>query len=256
MRSLLFVCAVLVAANAAAVANSERCECVFNNPYGYRGGAAGSSAQLKSLEERIVKVAARVQEIQNYWDNTVQPQRDAFKARTDDLVNRVHDLEEADGAEGFDCGGDDLQRISRLFVCDGTKDCANGHDEDDATCHAAIAAGTVLKGDHVANDDCTRRRPDKLSIVITSAKRLSWFQNRIQVTANVNVEFNSEDSEATASLPTSGYFWFATRELVLFPPENDRLGITCRFNTDNSCRGHIVHEASGESCADFTLNRQ
>jgi hypothetical protein len=254
----LIICAVLAAAHAAAVANSEKCICQFNQPYGYRGGAAGgSSAQLKALETRVAKLGASVTEIQNYWDNTVAPQRATFKKNTEDLQSRVANLEGNLCGDGqFSCGGDDGQCVSNLFVCDGSKDCANGMDECDSTCSSNVAAGTVLSASSIANDECTRRQPKTLSVVITSAKRLNWFKNQVKVTANINLEFSTGDYEATASLPCSGYYSFANSELVLESPEDDRIGLTCKFSGSGSCAGNLVHEASGESCAQFTLVRQ
>jgi hypothetical protein len=64
--------------------------------------------------------------------------------------------------------------------------------------------------------------------------------------------------EGEVALPTVGYYRFATQNLILLPPEDDRLGLICDFDGSNPdrCVGNIVRETSLEPCARFIFHRQ
>ena len=78
------------------------------------------------------------------------------------------------------------------------------------------------------------------------------FQSRLKVKANLRLKFHAEGAEHEDVLPVKGYYNFGNHQLIILPPEDDRLGLICDFRAgnDNRCLAAIVHEASLAHCGD------
>jgi len=142
-----------------------------------------------------------------------------------------------------------------LFVCDGVKDCRNG--EDEKHCELPTKNGDEFEG-HVVFDKCTQRHPDTITFSITGVKVAPAFTAITGLRASIHIAKETREYDADVSLPTIGYYRYATQNLVLMPPEDDGLGLICDFDGHNpdKCVGHIVHVASLEKCAKFIFFRK
>jgi hypothetical protein len=211
------------------------------------------SADFEKLDDRLDHLTARVHDLVAKIEARVDADR-IKRARS--LEQRVVTLEgDGCGKREFQCGSDDPQCIGTLLVCDGIKDCRNGHDEEN--CELPTTAGSYFEG-HVVTDTCTKRRPDIISIEITSVRRDSYFSTVAYVRALVHITYESDLQAGEVALPTVGYYSFGSSKLVLAPPEDDRLGLVCEFDGYNAdkCQGTIVHEASLETCATLVFTRR
>jgi hypothetical protein len=215
--------------------------------------AQDHSADFEKLDDRLDHLTARIHDLVAKIDARVDPER---IKRAHSLEQRVIRLEgDGCGKREFQCGSDDPQCIGSLLVCDGVKDCRNGHDEEN--CELPTTAGSYFEG-HVISDTCTKRRPDIISVEITSVRRDSYFSTVAYVRATIHITYADAQREGEVSLPTVGYFTFGSHKLVLAPPEDDRLGLVCEFDGYNAdkCDGKIVHEGSLETCATILFTRK
>jgi len=71
------------------------------------------------------------------------------------------------GKDYFYCGRADPQCVSRLFVCDGHKDCRDG--EDEHHCDLPTKAGDTFVG-HSVWDNCTKIMLQTISFTVTGVK--------------------------------------------------------------------------------------
>jgi len=210
------------------------------------------SADFEKIDERLDRLTSRLQGLVDNIDNRVDPER----------IRRAHSLEqrvvrlEGDGCgdREFQCGSDNPQCVGALLVCDGVKDCRNGHDEEN--CELPTASGASFEG-HVISDSCTKRRPDIISFDITKVRRDNYFNTVAFVNANIRISYDGPQRSGSVVLPTTGYYNFGQQRLVLNPPESDRLLLTCDFDgyNLNRCNGEIKHEASLEVCATILFTR-
>jgi hypothetical protein len=185
-------------------------------------------------------------------DDRLDPKK-LIKAHS--LEHRVFELEEdVCDKDHYYCGREDPECVSRLHVCDGVNDCRSGDDE--RHCELPTQTGDTFEG-HVVFDNCTQRRPDTISFTITAVKTDDAFPSFPKVRATIDITTESDHHEGEASLPTVGYYRFATQNLILLPPEEDRLGLICDFDGHNPdrCVGNIVRETSLEPCAQFIFFR-
>ena len=244
----------LLLCGAVGLALADDCVC----PGGRQWGGIASKADAQ--EARINRLAGRVE--------TVAAKLAAGGERVKNFMGEFRELEyrvdqlQGNGCESrhYQCGGNTPYCISDLLTCDGSNDCPNGSDESEETCHNPIPAGTTLIG-HLNRDHdfCTSRKPTEMDLVITSVQRSKYFQSRLKVRANLNIVYQAEGAEQTDVLPVEGYYNFGTHQLVILPPESDRLGLVCNFRAgnDNRCNAAIVHEASLTHCGDdFVFVRQ
>jgi len=76
--------------------------------------------------------------------------------------------------------------------------------------------------------------------------------------ATIEIESESREHELHVSLPTVGYYRFATQNLVLLPPEEDGLALVCDFDGHNAdrCVGDIKRVVNLETCAQFIFFRE
>jgi len=210
------------------------------------------SADFEKIDNRLDHLTARLHDLIHKIDNRVDPER---IQRAHSLEQRVVRLEgDGCGKREFQCGSDNPQCIGALLVCDGVKDCRNGHDEEN--CELPTAAGAHFEG-HVITDSCTKRRPDVISFDITKVRRDNYFNTVAFVNANIHISYDGPQRGGSVVLPTTGYYNFGKQKLVLNPPESDRLMLTCDFDgyNLNRCDGEIKHEASLEVCATILFTR-
>lgn len=211
------------------------------------------SADFEKLDERIDDLTARLHGLNDKIDERVDPAR----------IKRAHSLEErvirleGNGCakKEFQCGKDDPQCIGRLLVCDGVKDCRNGHDEE--SCELPTKVGDYFEG-HVITDTCTKRRPDVISFAVKTVRRDTYFNTVAFLRLTIDIEFADGQRKGKVSLPTVGFYHFGAKKLIIQPPEADRLGLSCEFDGYNldKCKGEIKHEASLEVCATLLFTRQ
>lgn len=205
------------------------------------------------LENRLNKVTTRLENIEDGLAKRSDPK---IKTRARSLAHRVHELGEPHcDKPHYDCGGDDHECVSRLMVCDGVKDCRNGDDEHH--CELPTKSGDTFVG-KVVFDRCTQRHPDEISFTISAVKSSPAFTAFPLLRAIIHIHKHTSDSENELSLPTVGYYRFATQNLILLPPEDDGLALICDFDGSNKdkCVGNIVHQASLETCARFVFQRK
>jgi hypothetical protein len=208
----------------------------------------------EEIEDRLNRVTARLQHIEDELESRLDPE---LKSKALSLEHRVDLLEESDcdTKDHYDCGGDDNECVSRLFVCDGHNDCRNGDDEEH--CDLPTAAGDVFEG-HVVFDNCTRRRPETITFTITAVKTTEVYTSLPFVRAVIEIETETDEEELHVSLPTVGYYRFSSQNLVLLPPEDDGLALVCDFDGHDldKCVGDIKRVTTLETCAQFVFFRQ
>jgi len=208
----------------------------------------------EEIEDRLNRVTARLQHIEDELESRLDPE---LKSKALSLEHRVDLLEESDcdTKDHYDCGGDDNECVSKLFVCDGHKDCRNGDDEEH--CELPTAAGDVFEG-HVVFDNCTRRRPETITFTITAVKTTEVYTSLPFVRAVIEIETETDEEELHVSLPTVGYYRFSSQNLVLLPPEDDGLALVCDFDGHDldKCVGDIKRVTTLETCAQFVFFRQ
>jgi hypothetical protein len=211
------------------------------------------TAEFEKIDSHLDELTARLENLKG-----------KIHARTDPArVRKAHSLEErVINIEGngcarkeFQCGSSDPQCVGRLLVCDGIKDCRNGHDEE--LCELPTKAGDYFEG-HVITDTCTKRRPDVISFEVKTIRHDEYFRSVAFMRVTIDIEFSHGGRHGKVSLPTVGYYSFGARKLIITPPEEDRLGLTCAFDGYdlNHCKGEIKHEASLETCATILFSKK
>jgi len=210
------------------------------------------SKEYDELDTRLNKITSRLQEIEDDLDDRLDP---AKITKAHSLEHRVTELEEDHcDSDHYYCGREDPECVSRLHVCDGVNDCRSGDDEKH--CELPLKVGDEFVG-HVVFDNCTQRRPETVAFTITAIKTDAAFPGFPKVRATISIESETDDHEAEVALPTTGYYRFNSQNLILLPPEDDRLGLICDFDGHNKdrCVGNIGPETSLEACAQFIFFR-
>jgi hypothetical protein len=210
-------------------------------------------SDFEKIDTRLDSLTTRIGKLIENIDSRVDPAR---IKRAGSLKVRVQRLEGFHcGKREYQCGGDDPECVSNLFICDGHKDCRNGHDEE--LCDLPTKAGDHFEG-VVLWDKCTKRQPEKMGFEIKSVKVFPDFPGIPRLQGNVLIDYEGSDGRhGNVALPSSGYYKFSRHRLVLLAPETDGLGLACQFdgyNTDK-CDGEILHEVTGEVCAKIAFQR-
>lgn len=178
----------------------------------------------------------------------------------------IHEMEaRVDAIEGthcpkkeFQCGGNEQECVSDILVCDGRKDCHNGHDEDDDVCDTSpVKAGNTFSG--TSHWTGCRIRDDHVSrITITGTTRRKFFQNKIWVRGHLESDLEIDGHTKTSSFDAKGYYSFANRRLVLIPTDDTdhHIPVVCDFDRGDSERAtcHRVLEASLHECAELHVS--
>jgi len=205
------------------------------------------------LDSRLNKLTARLHHLDEELEKRLDPE---LKHKALSLEHRLEQLEERDcDKDHYNCGGNDQECVSRLFVCDGHKDCRNGDDEKH--CDLPLKVGDTFEGT-VVYDHCTQRHPEHMTFSISAIKENQAYSAFPMLRAVIEISEDSDELESEVALPTIGYYRFATQNLILTPPEDDGLGLICDFDghDDDKCVGNIVHMASLEQCAKFIFFRK
>jgi hypothetical protein len=207
--------------------------------------------RIQQLERHIEQVKARIEEAKN-----ADPEKfvDEIEARLSTLEGtHCKDRE-------FQCGDNGQECISDLFVCDGHKDCHNGHDEDEEICDTSpVSAGNIFTG-MMHWKDCLIREDHLSHVTITTTKRYKFFSSRIVVNAiATSVREDKEGHQVSYKHRLIGYYNFSNRRLLLRPIKSERkgnnLGLRCEFNHGDDERAdcQLLTEASLHVCAEVHL---
>jgi len=214
---------------------------------------AVNAMRIHQLEEHIEKLKERIEEAKH-----VDPER--FLHEIDARVGSIEGNHCA--KKEFQCGSNDQECISDLFMCDGHKDCHNGHDEDEEVCSTEpVKAGNIFTG-IVHWTDCTLW-PDHLAhLTITSTKRFKFFPARVVVQGILSSIYKVDGEEQTTKVKVHGGYNFGNRRLVLFPDDDEEetgrferihgIGLKCEFSLGDNERAEctLVTEASLHECAE------
>jgi hypothetical protein len=161
------------------------------------------------------------------------------------------------------CGGDHPECVSNLLVCDGIKDCHNGHDEDELVCSPDIVhPGSSFRGT-LHWSSCEESHDHPTIITITASHKSDFFGPRAWVRATITNEASGDftsSSQKALSYTAKGWFAFGNRKLALIPLKGSpfRYGIICEFtfgdNDHAACR--VVQEGSLNVCARMRVVRK
>nr|4U8U_O Chain O, Linker L3 [Glossoscolex paulistus]4U8U_d Chain d, Linker L3 [Glossoscolex paulistus]4U8U_s Chain s, Linker L3 [Glossoscolex paulistus] len=209
--------------------------------------------EIDKLNEDALKLTHEIIELQEKLDRRSDAKR---IQRAGSLKARVEALEDPSCPDHeHQCGGDDPQCVSDLLVCDGIKDCRNGDDE--SHCHNPFHAGDDFVGD-VVFDHCTKRRPENITLSVESISVAAFFPGFPKLHVHVNIHKETDEDEVEVSLPSDAIYSFAEDKLIVYPSEDDGLGLVGQFDGYNFDRfvGDIIHEASKEHCARFIFHRK
>jgi hypothetical protein len=206
---------------------------------------AVNAIRIHQLEKHIGKLKARIEEASH-----VDPSRfaDELDARLSAIEGNHCEKKE------FQCGSSGQECISDLFICDGHKDCHNGHDEDEEVCSTApVKPGNVFTG-LLHWKDCILREDHLTHLTITGTKRMKFFPARVGVQAVINSVYTDKEGEHSRKFNLKGGYNFANRRLVLFPSGEEKgynLGVKCEFNHGDNERADctLLTEASLHECA-------
>lgn len=208
---------------------------------------------LVKLIDRANQITHDIVALEHKIADRIDPER---LERAGSLEARVEHLEDDTCDDHFyQCGGDDPQCISDLFVCDHHKDCRNG--EDEKHCDLPMKAGDVFIGD-VVYDDCTQRQPEHITIIVKSVDQPEYFTAYPELHVVLKIPFENDHEEGEAALPTNAHYNFAKHEVRIHSPEDDGLAFIGHFDGHDFDRfvGDIVHELSDNACAQFIFHRE
>jgi len=206
-----------------------------------------------SLQKRLDLVTSRLHHLDDELDKRFDPE---LRQKALSLEYRVEVLEEASCDEHhYDCGVPDHECVSRLFVCDGHKDCRNGDDEKH--CDLPTKKGDHFEGERVY-ENCTETISEKFDFTVTAVKVNSDFPGFPLIRASLHFAESTDEDDHEISLPTAGYYRFYSHKLVLKPPQGRGLALVCDFDghNDDRCVGDIMSEGSLTPCAQFIFHRQ
>lgn len=259
MKSILLSLALVALFGQGRAEESEQAPAVGGGLFGGRlqgviePRLAANAIRIHDLEEHIEKLKTKIEEAKH-----ADPQRfiNDLKARLTELEGTHCDDHE------FQCGNNGQECISDLFVCDGHKDCHNGHDEDPDVCDAsAIKAGKTFSGiTHWT--DCVKLEDHTSHLTIVGTRRAHFFSSRIGVHAFATAVYKQKNGEEKKRhFELVGGYNFANRRLYLVPknPHDDTtLSVACVFDHGDFERLDctLQTEASEHVCAEQHLSLQ
>jgi hypothetical protein len=214
---------------------------------------ASHDEEQERLIARLNHLTARLQHIDDELEKRLDPKT---KIKALSLLHRLEEIEpDTCDKDHYQCGGFEPECVSRLFVCDGVKDCHNEADEEH--CDLPTKVGDTFVG-HVVFDHCSQRKPENFSITITAVKHEKFFTAFPALRADIHIKHDDHGVEGEVVLPTVGYYRFATSNLILLPPEDDHLGLIGDFDGYNFDRfvGNLVKDTSLEPCGQFIFHRE
>jgi hypothetical protein len=221
---------------------------------GFRGLAeprlAVNAIRIHQLEKHIERLKERLEEASH-----VDPARFVHE-----LDARLEHLEGTHCEDNeFQCGSNGQECISDLFICDGHKDCHNGHDEEEDVCSTApVKPGNTFTG-MTHWKACSVRDDHLTTLTITGTRRFKFFAARVAVQAVITSVYKDKDGEHKKKYDMRGGYNFSNRRLVLFPTSHElgyHLGVKCEFNHGDDERADctLLTEASLFECAEVHLS--
>nr|4U8U_N Chain N, Linker L2 [Glossoscolex paulistus]4U8U_c Chain c, Linker L2 [Glossoscolex paulistus]4U8U_r Chain r, Linker L2 [Glossoscolex paulistus] len=212
---------------------------------------AANGLRLIGLERKLKALKARLHEAEK-----IDPE--GFIKELDARVSHVEGTHCA--KKEFQCGGYDQECISDLFVCDGHKDCHNGHDEAEDVCDTSpVKPGNIFSGTSHWHD-CLLRSDHVTRVVIKGTIRRNYFKSRIWVRAQIESDLIHDGKKELSDFDSKGYYNFANRRLVLIPIAQDdkHLSVICDFDRGDSRRAscHRVLEGTLHQCANLSVHLQ
>lgn len=228
----------------------------FRQYFEPRLGASG--LRLARLEKELGELATKLTEAKK-----IDPQ-----GFIDDLNDRIDHVEavtdHCDSTKEVRCGHDTEECVNTLLLCDGTKDCHNGFDEDAKTCsNGPIKAGNVFAG--TATWVSYQNRADHpIKVTITGVAKSSFFGSRLLVRGKVSADFVDDDTADLKEFEVKGYYVYGKKRLALFPvgstttAAKEHLGVVLDFvhGNDITAEGIFTHEGSLLTAAKFHVTLQ
>nr|BAC82449.1 hemoglobin, linker chain 1 [Macrobdella decora] len=125
------------------------------------------------------------------------------------LAQRVQDAEEHCEYGYFQCGGNYLQCLDSVKVCDGVKDCFNGHDEDADVCYKEFLAPGTQFSLRLSWTSCENWADKHYDVHLRQLHRSKTFAGN----ADVVVDLVSQDHQHRLVL--KGRYTYGKKELLL-----------------------------------------
>lgn len=229
--------------------------------------AAGESGLGQVLEPRLAASGVRIARLEKVLASLKKQVEDAADIDPRGFAKELHARMDAVKKTKFcpnpntlQCGWTSSECVSSLLLCDGTKDCHNGWDEDEHTCTPGpIKAGNVFSGN--ANwVSCLSRQDHPISFQIVSAVKAKSFGARLIVRAKVTVDYVEEHHNAKV-YDVKGYYVYGAKKLVLVPVDDstgEDLAVVCKWNhgDDDRAECKLAQEATLHKCAEFHVSHQ
>jgi hypothetical protein len=209
--------------------------------------------RAEKITTRIDKLMIRASSIDQQLNERLDPDRlrrgRSLKVRVDALAEPTCEDNE------YQCGGDDPQCISNLFVCDGRPDCRNG--EDEKHCGLPVKEGDVFIGDRLF-DHCGLLNPDHMTLVINSVTIKPFFTSHPKIKATLKINVDGDDEVEHVTIPVVGLYDLATHRLVFAKPDGDGLSLAVQFDGHDPDRfvGDSVSPSTGQACSRFIYHRK
>jgi hypothetical protein len=175
----------------------------------------------------------------------------ALKARVEALTGDGCGDNEFRCARGGGC-------VNKQLVCDGTKDCKDGSDEDvDGICRNPVRSGSSWGG-YVIWNSCKTAQNGQVRVLITNAEEQQDLSSQLSLDATTFI-YESDDSYTTSY--ASGWYAFGSRTFSVRNTGGHGLGnleIECVFDgySDDNCSGTITRIGQSEPCAELRFFKE
>jgi len=159
-------------------------------------GAIGVQIELEPLlnatsewEYRLLENAYVINNLEKHIERLTEKLKtkpvdvESIYRKTENAVNRLEGTGCAD--HELQCGSIERECVSKLLICDGVKDCVNGHDEDPSYCDVSkIRAGVSFSGWFTEGTcrDGSSRNLYFCRMRVSSVKRSSIFRSFLPMT--------------------------------------------------------------------------
>nr|BAU46567.1 L2 linker protein of V1 giant hemoglobin [Lamellibrachia satsuma] len=240
MKTVLLVCALVAYAAAAAI-----------QPLSVSDSMA---ARVDAQAWRVDRLTKQFQEISDAADSSIAAAKSGGDIARHMLNNHLDDHW---CPSKYQRCGNSPQCMSNMAFCDGINDCKNHFDEDEHRCVVPVTANSTWIG-YPAYDHCTQRRPYEMVISITSAASDIVYKVHQPLKVQVDLFSKRGGLKQSASLRGDAVYCKGSQRLIIPPPEDDRLEIIGQFDGVfyDRFKGYIVHEMSGDKCAEFRFFKQ
>jgi len=208
------------------------------------------------INDRLDRITSRLEDIEHGLDKRLSPK---VRQKALSLEKHLSKFEEKHCEDDhYDCGGQEHECVSRLFVCDGHSDCRNGADEKH--CTLPTTTGSEFVG-YLVYNHCDHEDIDKFIIRIEEVQVRPAFPGFPILRAVSRAVQHSKTEHNEFAFPLLGYYRFSNNKLVLFPPRTEETndnGIICEFDGFNPdrCEAYIVNKVSLHRCAKYIMYRR